>query len=626
MDLANPQTYAEWYFGSFLQKDQFWSEEREKQYAESIGRILQDYDLMSIIPVPFQTYYQNITSPPSPGWDDAQRAFLGTITRGIDLIAGEEMSRDFRYETAEKFVNMRISVDDAIQLKQRNKITDEFYNHRMRSGGYSESEAIHLYNSKRPYPALQDIITFGRYHDIPDNPKDFVWKLVDIDPTDWDMWNWLSFQKLNTDQVLNLMKRQFWTPDRVTLELSRLGWQEEERTALNDIAYSLPNAMLQVQGLLLNDISTETILDDIVKCDIHPAYAQNYYDAILSKPAIQDVIEYELRRNPDLNNLSRELRRIGIHPQYHDLYQTLAKPIPPVQDIITMAVREAFTPAIAQRFGQYEGMPSEYLTWAERKGLSREWAERYWASHWSLPSAMQGFEMFHRGIIDRADLELLLRALDIMPYWRNKLVQMAFKPLTRVDVRRMFRTGVLDESGVRKAYADLGYDETNAGYMTEFTIRQTRESLSGFRTSDVINAYSRRFIDAGQAQNLLRELGIKPTEINHIINTADNKREWVYKQERNEAIANLYKKGKITDTEARSMLSQLGFDTAYVQTQLEQWQLKSEAEKEATWTSAQTLKFLTQGIISEGRARQELNLLGYNAERINVYIASATAG
>ncbi|GAI59226.1 unnamed protein product, partial [marine sediment metagenome] len=45
------------------------------------------------------------------------------------------------------------------------------------------------------------------------------------------------------------------------------------------------------------------------------------------------------------------------------LYKELAYQIPPVADIITMAVREAFTPDIAARFGQYQDFPSELEEW-----------------------------------------------------------------------------------------------------------------------------------------------------------------------------------------------------------------------------------------------------------------------
>ena len=83
-----------------------------------------------------------------------------------------------------------------------------------------------------------------------------------------------------------------------------------------------------------------------------------------------------------------------------------------------------------------------------------------------LPSIGQGFEMLHRRVIEDADLDLLLRALDVMPFWREKLKDISYNPLTRVDVRRMHRIGVLEEEGVFNAYLDVGYNEENAQLMT----------------------------------------------------------------------------------------------------------------------------------------------------------------
>ncbi|GAJ02030.1 unnamed protein product, partial [marine sediment metagenome] len=274
----------------------------------------------------------------------------------------------------------------------------------------------------------------------------------DVYDSDWPIWDWMTIQKLTTEQVEQLYVRGLWEWTPASDELGRLGWTPSGRLSLKDLAYEVPNAMLMIQGGLVQGVSKPDIIKNISKAGIHPSYAEGYYQSILTKPASEDIIAFELRRDPSLSNLSNELLRIGIHDNYHDLYKELAYQIPPVADIITMAVREAFTPSIAARFGQYQDLPPDFVEWAGKKGLSKEWAERYWAAHWSLPSPQQGFEMLHRGVIGMDDLNMLMRALDIMPFWRDKLVEIAYRPLSRVDVRRMFKLGVLDVSGVRKAY------------------------------------------------------------------------------------------------------------------------------------------------------------------------------
>jgi hypothetical protein len=161
--------------------------------------------------------------------------------------------------------------------------------------------------------------------------------------------------------------------------------------------------------------------------------------------------------------------------------------------------------------------------------------------------------------------------------------------------------------------------------MTEFTVKQIRQSLSRFTSNDVIRAFTKRFIEEGQARTLLREIGIKDSEIDYIINTAAYKREWSLKEERIDAIENLFKKGVYTEPQTRSALSGLNLPADHVSTLLQQWQLKAAVEKVANWTATQTLTFLKKGLITPERARQEFHALGYDIEHISVYLASVKA-
>jgi len=623
-DIENPKTFGDYYWAAEVEAKRLRSEQHEKAFSPVIAGYIGALGIPENTPDTLVKFLDHLQNPQDPDWDDLQRMFLGTVSRGVALAGGEQMAKPFEYEAAEKYQNSRIKAETAVTLFMRKKITQDFYDHRMHSDGYADTEAVHLYKSMHPYPSMQELIRYGRYNSDAENPKTFVWSLFDVQAEDWEMWNWLSIQKLSTQQVQEVYRRGGWDKNRAGLELSRLGWPLEEREALLNLAYQLPNAMLLVQGNLLQGVSQPDMIEDIAKAGIHPSYAEKYFDGVLTKPNTQDLIAWQLRLDPSLSGLDDELRRTGVHPQYFDVYKTLAHPIPPINDLITMAVREVFTPAIARRFGQYEGLPAAYVEAAEKKGLTKEWAERYWAAHWTLPSVQQGFGMLHRGIIDQSDLSLLMRALDIMPFWRDKLMQLSYKPLTRVDVRRMHLLGTLDESGVKRAYQDVGYNERNASLMTDFTVRYNRRSLSGFTPRDALSAYINQFIEAGQTTSILRDIGVKSSEIPNMMRLAGYKREWKYKTERIAAIGNLYKKGKYDFSTARSKLNQVGLSSATVKTQLEQWEPSAEAERTATFTNAQTLKMFTMGLIDEARARAELQLLGFDDERRDLLIKSVT--
>ena len=478
MALESPATYAEWYWKTSVDASLARSESYEKTLAPIASNLLSSLPDIGELPPYLANFLDAIKNPTAPDLDNVLCRFLADVGSGLaQRVLGHEV-KGFDYQVNAYLQNLRITPEIANVLMLRKKITEELWTARQSAGGYSAVEAAFPYEASKPYPAIQDIITYARYHGPPDSPKELAWTYYDISPNDWPLWEFLSIQKPTIDHVFALFKRRFWTPEQVNTELARLGWSVEDRPAILDLAYTIPNPMLLTQGALFQEYSEEGVLDGISIGDIHPDYAKLYLDAILTKPATTDIIAYQLRQDPYLSNLGRELSKIGIHPAYHSLYKELAYQIPPVADIITMAVREAFTPEIASRFGQYEGLPTQYVEWVQKKGLSREWAERYWAAHWSLPSPSQGFEMLHRGIITREDLMLLLRALDIMPFWRDKLVEMAYTPLTRVDVRRMYNLGVLNENEVRQAYKDIGYNDINANRLTQFTVKLLEQATT----------------------------------------------------------------------------------------------------------------------------------------------------
>ncbi|KKK61280.1 hypothetical protein LCGC14_3015910, partial [marine sediment metagenome] len=308
----------------------------------------------------------------------------------------------------------------------------------------------------QPFPGLPDLLRWARYHGSPENTWSTLLDVVKIDPRIYQVWDWLGKQVLATDQITALFRREILTDSQADMSLMEVGWSRDDAEKVRELSFVIPNAMLLIQGGLHQRKPQRDLFDFMGKADIHPEYAQTYLDAVLTKPASQDIIAFQLRQDASLSGLDRELTKIGIHPAYTGLYKELAYQIPPVADIITMAVREAFTPDVAARFGQYEDFPEDFEKYAAMKGLSSEWAKRYWAAHWNLPSPQQGFQMLHRGVIDKADLNMLLKALDVMPFWRDKLTQIAYRPLTRVDVRRMYREGVLDEGEVFQSYLKQG--------------------------------------------------------------------------------------------------------------------------------------------------------------------------
>ncbi len=279
------------------------------------------------------------------------------------------------------------------------------------------------------------------------------------------------------------------------------------------------------------------------------------YSTGLSRPYVEQVVQ-EINRvvHPTILTLSAvqeawnrnlltddqatdNLLRLGYGLESLTAAQELRFNIPSASDLVRFGVREVFTPAIAEEFGQFNEFPPAFgeamtllgypagggdpATGSAAPG-GRSWAEAYWGAHWELPSITQAFEMYHRidevtgeSIIDIETLNRLLRAQDVMPFWRDKLVKIAYNPLTRVDVRRMYKQGVLELPDVRTAYLNLGYSPENADNLTEFVRRlsdttdsDALEELADLSTSVIRQAYRRKVISREDALDTMVEGGV----------------------------------------------------------------------------------------------------------------------
>lgn len=623
MSVKNPVTYGDWYWKQQIEAQEAFDETLEDNFAPLFASIIGDIPDIEEMPAGIKSFLHLLSEPKHAGFG----AFAMGL--GMDTVDGyirtgtkplmQRLARTYNKRSMETW----LTSSQANTLFHRNKITEEQWDDILHSEGFESVLRTPLYQSEQAYPTIPEMVLYSRYTGDPDNIWGTVKEFYNIDPVDFPVWKFLGMQRLTTEQAQTLYKRNPDTAPEFYGEIARIGWQQFDHDNIRELAYSLPNPMLLVQGMLMQDAKDEMLIEMVSKADIHPDYAQRYLDGILTKPASIDIVNYELRQDNNLENLAPQLRKIGIHSAFTDVYKTLAYQIPPVADIITMAVREAFTPSIAAQFGQYEDFPQELADWGKKKGLTEEWTQRYWAAHWSLPSPQQGFEMLHRGVIGIPELNMLLRASDVMPFWRDKLTAIAYRPLTRVDVRRMYKQGVLQETEVYEAYLEHGYNEKNAERMTEFTIKQTLASLSKFTSSDIVRAFTKRMIDRGTAVSLLRDIDIRPEDANYIISTAEYKRQWAFIDEQIDGIRNLYKKRIYDENTARDKLSGLNLPADQINVLMQQWFYEKKEELDATWTTAQTIKFLKRELITQERAKRELFLNGFDKEHADMYIRDA---
>lgn len=349
------------------------------------------------------------------------------------------------------------------------------------------------------------------------------------------------------------------------------------------------------------------------------------FELLKQRPGTVDIVDFWRREIITDEEATTELRSLGWDDRYVAIIKEAAFPPPGVSDLIRMAVREVFSPEIAEQFGQFEEIPEAYLKWAKQVGLTTEWATNFWAAHWVLPSVQQGFQMLHRGVITDEDLERLFVALDVMPFWRANIKAISFRPFTRVDVRRMFSLGILDRAGVKRAYQDLGFDNDKAESMTEFTVRWVestrkveKDKERDLTKGDIIGLFNDGLLTEEVANGHLRTMGFSADEAELLI-----QREIVQelRQDRKADISLIVDQAKIkvlTFQEAQDRLNGLDLTRKEME----------RATIDVTRATSQRTRLPSKGdldewvqleLISLDQYTNELDNLGFPAKYVSLY-------
>lgn len=401
------------------------------------------------------------------------------------------------------------------------------------------------------------------------------------------------------------------------------------QTAARAVPTSLPSAADLQEQMKHGLVSKAEAMNDLLSQGYTPERADRLLALRRRLPEVGFIQTWFVRGMIKADDAFGLLDKLGFELDDAQAILEMAYTIPPPADLITMAVREAFSPNVAQRFGQFEDFPEAFAQYALQQGITEDWAKRYWAAHWSLPSPQQGFEMYQRDVISRQDLELLLRALDIMPFWREKLTQIAFRPVTRVDIRRMHQLGLIDHAEMVKRYRHMGYSPEDAEFMAKFTERlhapkgeQDVEELEGATKATILQLYKRGVITRAQAGDLLKEMGTGERAINVLLTNTATALELEHRDAETDLLLEQAGAGVITIDAARDRLGSLGL-TAIEQQRAATKLEKIRAKQSKLPTRGEAEKMFRNDIISSVEYGLVLRQLGYSVFWIDRFISLA---
>lgn len=390
-----------------------------------------------------------------------------------------------------------------------------------------------------------------------------------------------------------------WRPDPILLEQMR---------------YRFPN-----DAALLDSYQNDNGVPDNVKGILSGMARQRI--------GVTDWVSLWLRNSIDEGRLNTELKKFGIGDQEIAYIKELSQVIPSPNDLVSMAVREAFDDSIANQFQYDENFPAEFGVWAERQGLSIEWARRYWRAHWQLPSPNQVFEMFHRlrpgkvnNSVDENELSDYLRIADIAPFWRSRLKDISYNPITRVDVRRMYTLLGWSREELVGRYRDLGYSPQDAENYADFTIRYETPNEQGLTQSAILTAYRRKVLNQSETLEALSDIGIRDDIARFYVSLED-------KQERDKVVAaqldiieDLYLLGELDDATVYNQLGPLDLTGEQANRIVLGWATKRK-KKQVLPTKSELDRWYKFELIDQNQYRNDLLKRNIHPDFVDLYIA-----
>lgn len=342
----------------------------------------------------------------------------------------------------------------------------------------------------------------------------------------------------------------------------------------------------------------------------------NSMEALLSPDDLKNLY---LRGKIDDDTLSYELQRSGWNPKNILRLKELFYVIPGPSDQIRFAVREAFDDEYIRAFDTMKDFPKGFAEQAKKVGVDQYWAEKYWAAHWELPPLAAAYEMLHRDVIEPEHLDQLFKAQDVMPWWREKLKAISYNPLTRVDVRRMYKTGTLDREGVHRAYLDVGYNDKNATLMTDFTIKWVAEKERDLTKADILGAYQRKLISPEDTRDGLQGMGYDPDETEILISRIDYE---LAKKKKASVLRNLekgYKKGAYDVNHIQARMQEMNMAGTEITELVNLW--NAENKDDVTPLGKADITAMFKGkIITEANYKERLTSLNYTAADIELLV------
>lgn len=408
-------------------------------------------------------------------------------------------------------------------------------------------------------------------------------------------------------------------------ESSQILNQENVQNLLSATKNTLPREEFLLNAAFVAPEKTAAIRNVFKKC----GYSDEMIDLhFLSRYRLyneETIRELYLRKVLTVDQMYMRMRELGYtDTRIQEIIQSWEM-IPGPQDLFTMVAKEAFEPDMVSTIGLGDEFPEDQVEWLQKQGISRDWAIKYWYAHWDQPSIQMGFEMLHRGVIDYPTLDMLFRAIELPPFWRDKLTKIAYTPYTRVDVRRMHDMGVLNDQDLITAYKDLGYDDEKAYNMALFTLRYNEQNDRDLTKSNITKAYINGLMEKQDAIDLLKGINYPEAQAQFIIALEEYNRDIEYQEAAIKNIGERYTNRLMDEAQTRVKLNSMNLPAVRVNLLIDRWKIDLYEDQKLP-SKSDLAKMIKNKVINDDVFLRQMDLLGYNFQYANWFLQLAKKG
>jgi len=299
-------------------------------------------------------------------------------------------------------------------------------------------------------------------------------------------------------------------------------------------------------------------------------------------------------------------------------YLDAQKYYPSAQDWIRFAVRETDQFEVVSKYGYDDNYPENMENEAARAGISPEHFRRYWRAHWELPSPQMGYEMLHRGVIGENTLRELLRISDVAPWWIEKLIKISYSPITRVDLRRLYSSGYIDEDRFYRGMKDLGYDHESASLMMQWSKAEYLQSSKDLTQTQIIKGWDLGLATYEDTVRSMMDIGYDQDEAEFILALHAYEAEMDQIEEKIKVYSGEFERGAMKRSDFEAQLRLLKIPETKVRDILNMAIVRGNASRLLP-TRTDIDSWAKKGLISESKYREYMRQIGYQPEHIDLY-------